>query len=314
MSVVGGKRGPVICVGECMVELSRGSDERFSLSYGGDTFNTAVYLARSGVAVGYATALGNDPYSAGILSTAAREGISTDLVQIVPGRMPGLYLIETDPTGERSFWYWRDRAPARELFDGLYTSALAEALCEASLVYFSGITLSLYSGPGLDRFAAALQAAKAHGTRIAMDSNFRPRGWDDNKTRAQAIFRRFWELCDIALPTFDDEQTLWGDSTPEAVLARLQALGIAEIAVKNGAAGAFVAGAGAQVLVACPRRVEPVDTTAAGDAFNAGYLAARIKGVPAREAALAGHRLAAVVIGHRGAIVPREATAFVLGS
>jgi 2-dehydro-3-deoxygluconokinase len=228
--------------------------------------------------------------------------------------MPGLYLIETDPTGERSFWYWRDRAPARELFDGLYSGALVEALCEASLVYFSGITLSLYSGRGLDRFAAALQAAKLRGTRIAMDSNFRPQGWGADKARAQEVFRRFWELCDIALPTFDDEQGLWGDATPAAVLARLQAFGIAEIAIKNGSVGALVACEGAQVLVACPRRVEPVDTTAAGDAFNAGYLGARINGVPAREAAVAGHRLAAVVIQHRGAIVPREATASVLGS
>jgi 2-dehydro-3-deoxygluconokinase len=314
MSKLGWKRGRLICVGECMVELARGSGDRFALSYGGDTFNTAVYLARSGSVVSYATALGDDPYSAGIIATAEREGISTDLVQIVPGRMPGLYLIETNRAGERSFWYWRDRAPARELFDGLYTSALGASLCDASLVYFSGITLSLYSGQGLDRFAAALKAAKVRGTRIAMDSNFRPRGWGGDRARAHEVFRRFWDLCDIALPTLDDEQALWGDATPEAVLARLKAFGIAEIAIKNGSAGALVASEGAPVHVACPRRVEPIDTTAAGDAFNAGYLGARINGAPGPEAAVAGHRLAAVVIQHRGAIVPREATASVLGS
>jgi 2-dehydro-3-deoxygluconokinase len=314
MSKLSWKRGRLICVGECMVELARGSDDRFGLSYGGDTFNTAVYLARSGSAVIYATALGDDPYSAGIIATAEREGISTELVQIVSGRMPGLYLIETDRTGERTFWYWRDRAPARELFDGLNASALGEALCEASLVYFSGITLSLYSGPGLDRFAAAVKGAKVRGTRIAMDSNFRPTGWGGDKARAQGVFRRFWKLCDIALPTLDDEQALWGDATPEAVVTRLKAFGIPEIVIKNGSAGALVAGEGAQVRVACPRRVEPIDTTAAGDAFNAGYLGARINGAPSPEAAVAGHRLAAVVIQHRGAIVPREATASALGS
>ena len=69
------KAGRSICIGECMVELARGSDGRFALSYGGDTFNTAVYLARSGSAVSYVTALGDDPYSAGIIATAEREGL-----------------------------------------------------------------------------------------------------------------------------------------------------------------------------------------------------------------------------------------------
>jgi 2-dehydro-3-deoxygluconokinase len=159
-----------------------------------------------------------------------------------------------------------------------------------------------------------VKAAKVRGTRIAMDSNFRPRGWGGDKARAQDVMRRFGELCDVALPTFDDEQALWGDATPEAVSARLKALGIAEIVIKNGPAGALVASEATHVHVACPRRVEPIDTTGAGDAFNAGYLAARINGAPAAEAAVAGHRLAAVVIQHRGAIVPREATAAVLGT
>ncbi len=56
-----------------------------------------------------------------------------------------------------------------------------------------------------------------------------------------------------------------------------------------------------------PERVSPVDTTAAGDSFAAGYLAARLRGEAPAAAARAGHRLAAVVITHPGAIIPREA-------
>ena len=56
----------VICIGECMVELARGNDGRFSLAYGGDTFNTAVYMARAGANVSYLSALGDDAYSQGI--------------------------------------------------------------------------------------------------------------------------------------------------------------------------------------------------------------------------------------------------------
>ena len=93
----------VVAVGEVMVELARGDDGRFALAFGGDTFNTAVYLARAGVEVAYATALGDDDYSDRILDLAAAEGVDRDLVVRVPGRMPGLYLIETDTRGERRF-------------------------------------------------------------------------------------------------------------------------------------------------------------------------------------------------------------------
>ena len=89
----------VVSLGEVMIEMSRGPDGRFGLACGGDTFNTAVYLARNGIDVAYATALGDDPYSDGILAVASAEGFGTDLMLRVPGRMPGVYLIETGTAG-----------------------------------------------------------------------------------------------------------------------------------------------------------------------------------------------------------------------
>src|SRR2546430_1307125 len=70
----------IVAVGEVMIELARGSDGRYGLAFGGDTFNTVVYLARAGVEAAYATALGDDPYSAGIVALATAEGVATDLV------------------------------------------------------------------------------------------------------------------------------------------------------------------------------------------------------------------------------------------
>lgn len=308
------KSGPVVSVGECMVELARGADQRFGLGYGGDTFNTAVYLARAGEEVAYATALGDDPYSSGIIAAAKRENVATELIAIVPGRLPGLYLIETTGDGERHFWYWRDRAPARELFEIADADRIAGGLGKASLVYFSGVTLSLYGERGLDRFATALQAAKAAGARIAMDSNYRPRGWGGDTERARRTFRRFWGLADIGMPSLDDEQALWGDSDAETAVRRLRDLGIPEIVVKTGSMGAFVSASGVEQYVPARSKINPVDTTAAGDSFNAAYLAARRSGASPVDAAEFGNRLAAVVIQHRGAIVPADATAPVLAS
>lgn len=308
--------GRVVSIGECMVELARGPDGRFGLAYGGDTFNTAVYMARGGVNIAYATALGDDPYSDGIRALANSENVAGDLIGAEPGRMPGLYMIETSPNGERSFSYWRDRAPARELFDDGGSADLLAAMSQARLIYFSGITLSIYSGPGRDAFATALTAARANGARIAMDNNFRPRGWGTDpvsaRNNARPVFERFWRLADIALPTFDDEQALWGDAAPAEAASRLATLGINEIVIKNGADGALVHSGGVASMVACPVSITAVDTTAAGDSFNGGYLAARMRGERPTAAASAGHRLAGIVIQHRGAIVPKSATAAVL--
>ena len=303
------EKSRVICVGEVMVELARGFDNRYALSFGGDTFNTAVYLARAGIPASYATALGDDPYSGALLSLAAAENVSSKLIVRVPGRMPGLYLIETDDKGERKFFYWRDTTPARELFELPEWAAIAEALLSARLIYFSGVTLSLYSNTGLGRFLAALELARRQGVLIAFDGNFRPRGWKGDVARTRTVFTEALKRVDIALPTFEDEAMLWGDANPEATVARLQAFGIGEIVVKNGSESALIADKSGREYVPVPQVVEPVDTTAAGDSFNAAYLAARLNGEAPVAAAQAAHALAAEKIRHRGAIMPRAAGA-----
>ncbi len=298
----------LIAIGECMVELSRQGGNVMSLAYGGDTFNTSVYASRLGLDVAYATALGDDPYSQGICDLAAGERIAMAGVPRLPGRVPGLYAIETDDKGERRFFYWRDSAPARSLFELAEAANLIARIETARIVYFSGITLSLYTLAGLDRFEAVLKTAKRRGATVAFDGNFRPRGWGGTTERARKTFARFLPLVDIMLPTFDDEQALWGDGRPHDTLARLAGYGIGEIVVKDGTNGAYARSAGGEIHVPVPQKVSPLDTTAAGDSFNAGYLAERHLGRSPQEAALTGHRLAARVITHRGAIIPVEAT------
>jgi 2-dehydro-3-deoxygluconokinase len=303
------KKTRVICVGEVMVELSRGNDGRYGQSFGGDTFNTAVYLARAGIPAAYATAMGDDPYSDALIALATAEGVNGDLIRRMPGRMPGLYLIETDAKGERKFYYWRDTSPARELFELPDWASIAETLLSARLIYFSGVTLSLYSNTGIGRFIAALELARKQGVKIAFDGNFRPRGWKGDVVRTRAVFTEALKRVDIALPTFEDEAILWGDTNPEATVERLQAFGIGEIVVKNGSSTALVADRNGSEHVPVPEVVEPIDTTAAGDSFNAAYLAARLNGEAPVAAAAAAHGLAGQVIRHRGAIMPRAVSA-----
>jgi 2-dehydro-3-deoxygluconokinase len=235
--------------------------------------------------------------------------VGTELILRLPGRMPGLYLIETNPAGERRFYYWRDTAPARDLFEVGDWGRIAESLLAAKLIYFSGITLSLYSNNGLGRFLAAVEMARQQGAKVAFDGNFRPRGWRGDLSRARTVYMEALKRVDLALPTFDDEAVLWGDPSPEATVDRMQAFGIAEVVVKNGPNSALIAANGRRDFIPVPEVVVPVDTTAAGDSFNAGYLAARLSGEKPAAAAGAAHRLAAEKIRHRGAIMPRTAMA-----
>jgi 2-dehydro-3-deoxygluconokinase len=295
----------VASIGECMVELSDAGAGSFCRAFGGDTLNTALYLARFGVKTSYVTALGDDPLSVMMLDAWSAEGVNIDEVVRLPGRLPGLYMIERNTLGERSFLYWRDRAPAREYFDFVDDVTL-ERRAHFDWLYLSGITLSLYTDRGRERLIELLMMARRNGGLVAFDGNYRPRGWSDSAT-ARRVFDKLLPYVDLALPTFDDEQLLFGDGDADSCAKRLQAAGIAEIVVKMGPRGCVAYSEGNRVEVLPDAVLHPVDTTAAGDSFNAGYLAARITGASVIEAARAGHRLASVVIQWPGAIIPRNA-------
>ncbi|MBX6368917.1 MAG: sugar kinase [Rhodospirillales bacterium] len=296
----------VAAIGECMIELSERDSGTLALAYGGDTLNTAVYLKRAAnarIAVDYVTALGDDPWSEAMLSAWREEGLGTRHVARLPGGLPGLYMIRVEASGERRFYYWRSAAAARELFRAPATLPVLEALAEYDLVYLSLITVSVLGEEARERLASALATARSGGARVAFDTNYRPAGWPDPAT-ARAAAERFIALADIALPTADDERALFGDADLEATASRYAGR---EAAVKRGADGCVVMHAQERREVAVPERVAAVDTTAAGDAFNAGYLAARLLGRAPEAAALVGHRLAAAVVRHPGAIIPRAA-------
>jgi 2-dehydro-3-deoxygluconokinase len=294
----------VASIGECMIELKPGAGGLYSRGYGGDTLNTSVYLARLGVSVDYITALGDDPLSDEMVAGWKAEGVGTNRVLRLPGKLPGIYLIQTDSKGERRFFHWRENSAVRQLMELPETDDIMASLTGYDLVYLSAITLSLYSAEGKARLFAALRRARNGGTRVAFDTNFRVRLWPDLDV-ARAVYRDAFEMADIALASTEDLLTLYPGESNEDLLARIVS---PETILKLAEPASMLRFEGASHEVKAEPVSQPVvDTTAAGDSFAAAYLAARLQGAGPLEAARAGHRLAGAVVCHPGAIIPLAA-------
>ena len=292
-----------------MAELQMARDGHYGLAFGGDTLNTSWYVRAlttpENLEVEYVTAVGGDPISVRLLDFLNSKAIGTNFIRSVKERNLGLYLI-TLTGAERSFTYWRDSSAAKLLAED--KAHLERSISGADLVYFSGITLAILSPQHRQVLLDHLQQLKASGTIIAFDSNTRPRLWSSIAEMKEATIRAC-KVATIALPTFSDEQFLFGDETIADCAKRIASYGVKEVLVKDGANACCGLLEGAMFELKAPPVSDLVDTTGAGDSFNAGYLVGRLRQLDAKAAASLGHQVAGRVIRHRGALVEMSAFA-----
>ena len=298
----------IACIGEAMVELSLeevpGSGQA---GVAGDTLNAAIYLRRAlpePHRVSYVTVLGTDPLSDQIVAFINSEDIATDTVRRDCERLPGIYAVTTDEAGERSFLYWRENSAARTLFQN--DNGLSFDVLEGfDVVYMSAITLAILPAGVRAALFDWIGQFRAGGGKFAFDSNYRPRLWQSPDEARQCIDQA-WRLCDIAFPSLDDELALFGEADEAAVLARFRAYGIPEGALKRASHGPVPLTAQIETTLTFAPAQRVVDTTAAGDSFVGAFLACHLLEGTLAEALMAGHSCAVSVVGHKGAIVPRD--------
>ncbi|MCE9965171.1 sugar kinase [Lelliottia amnigena] len=302
----------IAVIGECMIELSQKGAE-VSRGFGGDTLNTSVYIARQvapeALAVNYVTALGTDSFSQQMLEAWQSENVQTSLIQRMENRLPGLYYIETDSTGERTFYYWRNEAAAKFWLESEDSAAICEELATFDYLYLSGISLAILSPSSREKLLSLMHECRANGGKVIFDNNYRPRLWA-SREETQQVYQQMLHCTDIAFLTLDDENALWGEKPVEEVIARTHDAGVSEVVIKRGADSCLVSVAGEAVIDVPAVKLakdKVVDTTAAGDSFSAGYLAVRLTGGTPEDAAKRGHLTASTVIQYRGAIIPRDA-------
>lgn len=307
----------VAVIGECMIELHKEGGHLVQ-TFGGDTLNTAAYLSRmcgKDVHVEYVSAVGaSDTFSREMLDFWHDCGVNSSLSQKIAGKLPGLYAIDVDASGERHFQYWRSEAAVRGCFETPEAEKVLSRLSGFDAVHLSGISLAVLYPESRERLLSALERLAEQGVSLSFDFNFRPHLWGDNPEKnAAPHFRRLTRVCRWVFLSPEELRAAGYDCCDcddPGFMSALAELGAEEVIVKNGGKPCLVlnnrTGKARTVELGC--MLEPRDTTAAGDSFTAGYLAAVHYGLSAEEAVHRAHRLASAVIMYPGAIIPAEAT------
>ena len=292
-----------------MVELRAQDEQTMHQSFAGDVINSAIYLKRSAANVNTAviTALGQDRLSDRMLGFFHQHNLTTDWVFKHPTKIAGLYLIETDAQGERSFCYWRNDSAARQLANFL-NEEVVEQIASSDMVFFSGISIAVIAPAQRQKLWQALAHLKHAGVTLVFDPNYRSRLWPSLEDTRLA-YQRAFELADIVLPGVEDMQAVYGHQSSLQVIEFCHQYDCREIVVKNGAASVLTFGDGKTSEYTVTAVTQVVDTTSAGDAFNGVYLGARLNGADIQTAVARASKGAGVVIQHPGAIIPEQAFA-----
>lgn len=293
----------ILSIGECMVEMAPRADGAYTRGFAGDTFNAAWYLAKllpEDAMVDYFTAVGTDAVSAEMIDFMQRSGVGTGSIRRIEDRTVGLYMIALKD-GERSFSYWRGQSAAKRL--AADRAALETAVRERDLILFSGITMAIVDEADRGTLLDVLEKARKAGAVIAFDPNMRLRLWPSRVAMAETIMQAA-AVSDMVLPSFDEDGAVFSDDSPEATIARYRACGAETVIVKNGVDTIHARSGTEGAITFQPTPAENVvDTTAAGDSFNAGLIAALARGESLGDAIARAAALSSRVIAARGALV-----------
>lgn len=310
-------------IGECMIELSGSKPDAIfgaaQLGFAGDTLNAATYMARTSHLLdrlnpsidndvsanipSYITALGTDAYSNAMMRAWQEDGIDTKLVRQIDGALPGLYAIQTDASGERSFSYWRAHAAAKQMLSDGHEHKIRNAFAHLDGIYLSGITLAILSDADRTKLIDLVADFADQGGKVYFDTNHRPRLWAEDKT-AIAAYDAIAPKCHTVLPTFDDDAALFGDTSPTDTAKRWLEAGVCEVIVKSGGDPTFYATQNGDTgSITPPKITDIVDTTSAGDSFNGAFLGAKSHGKTTPQAIVIAQKVAGRVIGRHGALV-----------
>ena len=293
-----------------MIELNgdisslENNSSNIKINFGGDTYNSAVYFSRltnDKTNTFYSTALGKDNFSKKMISRFKNENIKCDYIRTDGENPPGLYSIEINEKGERSFSYWRDQSPAKYIFLGSKGKKLVKDINNADVFYYTGISAGILD----EKQRKDLIKIGSTATICGFDFNYRSQ-LHYNKKVSQLLFNEINNRVDIHFVSFDDARELFKIKNPLEIFEIInEKKNLILIRYKN---SIIFKNKQQEIKTVTVPHGEVVDTTAAGDAFNGSFLAImnNNKNVPVEENILISHSVTREVIKHRGAIISKN--------
>ncbi|MCI2285392.1 sugar kinase [Colwellia sp. MSW7] len=290
----------MLTIGEGMLELRMNENGSIESSFFGDTLNAAIYAKRftPSLDVSWFSAIGTDEFSQNMITFLSTEGINTNWLYESKEALLGIYNIQTDTFGERTFNYWRSNSAATKMMRLMKQKDTVQKIEQFDLVLFTGLSLAILNDEDKKSLLELLQLLKASGAKIAFDPNYRERMWH-TKENAITWFDIAFSISDIVLPGLDEMQELYSTHTHDEVNDYLKLLGCTEIIIKCGADGvvAFVDNL-ENCHIPFKAAAIQVDSTAAGDSFAGTYLAARANDLSVQDAIKAADMVARCVVQH----------------
>ena len=293
-----------------MIELNgdisslENNGSNIKINFGGDTYNSAVYFSRltnNKTNTFYSTALGKDNFSKKMISRFKNENIKCDYIRTDGENPPGLYSIEINEKGERSFSYWRDQSPSKYIFLGSKGKKLVKDINNADVFYYTGISAGILD----EKQRKDLIKIGSTATICGFDFNYRSQLHYNNKV-SQLLFNEINNRVDIHFVSFDDARELFKIKNPLEIFEIInEKKNLILIRYKN---SIIFKNKQQEIKTVTVPHGEVVDTTAAGDAFNGSFLAImnNNKNVPVEENILISHSVTREVIKHRGAIISKN--------
>ena len=298
-----------VFAGECMIEVSGDTDNldknqiKMNLNFGGDTFNAAVYFSRLTNKLFntfYFTGLGKDHLSEMMIKRFKYENLKTDLIQRIEGKYPGIYSIQTDKKGNRSFSYWRNESAAKEIIKKCELDYMEKFTNNTELFYYTGITLGILQPKDQNKLIKLSKKSKF----TAFDFNFR-KSFHYNKIKSQKLFKKSNLSSDINFISFDDITEIFGQTDPVEFLNTFKRKN--NIIILKHFEKIFYSEFNKIGSINVPI-IKAIDTTAAGDSFNGSFLAFHYKNknLSIGEKILSSHNITKNVLKYRGAIIPKS--------
>jgi len=291
------KQFDLIGIGECLIELYEDAPNNFKQSIAGDVFNTLYYGARLGLKTGFISNFGSDKLTKKILEVMDREGIDRSCTSHDENKANGLYLI-SNQGDEPHYSFWRSDSAARRTLEAIDMKKLSTYISSAKYFHFSVIILAVLRER--DKLISILRNLEEKPI-ISFDTNVRKGLWENIES-----LRNFLEesssLIDILFVSKNDDENIFGKRVAQSAVDFYAGLGYKTVILRQGAGNVLVRTSEETLRIPVFKDVAIVDTTAAGDAFNAGFIASRLRGESIANSVRTGNGCAAFVIGRKGAL------------